>query len=125
MRSYLGTSNINNIAPWVHGAHTVKYLNNGIESDRAPIKKLIEATGGFKVRKRAWSTIKGFEGIRILNKGQFDFWLRRDEPKLRVQQRSTRPNVSLLYAFNLNHSFCYLRTLQVVWVWRIRSPVNN
>ncbi len=22
MRSYLGTSNINNIAPWVHGAHT-------------------------------------------------------------------------------------------------------
>ncbi|WP_039990911.1 DDE-type integrase/transposase/recombinase, partial [Vibrio azureus] len=33
----------------------VKYLNNGIESDHAPIKKLIEATGGFKVRKRAWS----------------------------------------------------------------------
>jgi hypothetical protein len=23
MRSYLGTSNINNIAPWVHGAHTL------------------------------------------------------------------------------------------------------
>ncbi|ABU75024.1 hypothetical protein M892_28325 (plasmid) [Vibrio campbellii ATCC BAA-1116] len=22
MRSYLGTSNINNTAPWVHGAHT-------------------------------------------------------------------------------------------------------
>ncbi|CAH7455651.1 transposase [Vibrio chagasii] len=66
----------------------VKYLNNGIESDHAPIKKLIEATGGFKVRKRAWSTIQGFEGIRMLNKGQFDFWLRRDEPKLRVQERS-------------------------------------
>ena len=24
MRSYLGTSNINNIAPWVHGAFTLK-----------------------------------------------------------------------------------------------------
>ncbi|WP_145993927.1 DDE-type integrase/transposase/recombinase, partial [Vibrio sagamiensis] len=66
----------------------VKYLNNGIESDHALIKKLIEATGGFKVRKRACSTIQSFEGIRMLNKGQFDFWLRRDEPKLRVQERS-------------------------------------
>ena len=35
----------------------VKYLNNGIESDHAPIKKLVVATGGFKIRKRAWSTI--------------------------------------------------------------------
>ena len=26
MRSYLGTSNINNIAPWVHGAHTFDSL---------------------------------------------------------------------------------------------------
>ncbi len=51
-----------------------------------PIKKLIEATGGFKVRKRAWSTIQGFEGVRMLNKGQVGFWLRRDE--LRVQERS-------------------------------------
>ncbi|WP_039983770.1 DDE-type integrase/transposase/recombinase, partial [Vibrio sagamiensis] len=66
----------------------VKYLNNGIESDHDPIKNLIEATGGFKVRKQAWSTIQGFEGIRMLNEGQFDFWLRRDEPKLRVQERS-------------------------------------
>lgn len=31
----------------------IKSLNNGIESDHAPIKKLIVATGGFKVRKRA------------------------------------------------------------------------
>ena len=64
----------------------VKYLNTGIEPDHAPIKKLIEATVAFKVRKRAWSTIQGFEGVKMLNKGQFDFWLRRDEPKLRVQE---------------------------------------
>ena len=29
----------------------VKCLNNGIESDHAPIKKLVVATGGFKLRK--------------------------------------------------------------------------
>ena len=34
-----------------------KYLNNGIESDHAPIKKLVVSTGGFKIRKRAWLTI--------------------------------------------------------------------
>lgn len=44
-----------------------------------------KTVGGFKVRKRTWSTIQGFEGIRISNKKQFDFWLRRDELKLRVQ----------------------------------------
>ncbi|AUI85492.1 hypothetical protein BS333_03335 [Vibrio azureus] len=36
------------------------------------IKKLIEATGGFKVRKRAWSTIQGFEGIRFLQQAQVE-----------------------------------------------------
>ena len=39
----------------------VKYLNNGIESDHAPIKKLVVASGSFKIRKRAWwghSTIR-------------------------------------------------------------------
>lgn len=35
----------------------IKTLSNRIESDHAPIKKLIVATGGFKSAKRAWSTI--------------------------------------------------------------------
>ena len=39
----------------------VKSLNNGIESDHAPIKKLVVATGGFTIRNRAWSTIQGIE----------------------------------------------------------------
>ena len=47
----------------------VKYLNNGIESDHSPIKKLITATSGFKIQKRAWPTIQGFESVRMLNKG--------------------------------------------------------
>lgn len=53
-------------------ARQVKYLNNGIESDHAPIKKLTVATDGFKLRKRAWSTLQGFESLRMINKGQFD-----------------------------------------------------
>lgn len=70
----------------------VKYLNNGIESDHVPIKKLIVATGGFKIRKRAWSTIQGFESLRMLNKGQFDFWLRNDERQTLVRERSAFMN---------------------------------
>ena len=70
----------------------VKYLNNGIESDHVPIKKLIIATGGFKIRKRAWSTIQGFESLRMLNKGQFDFWLRNDERQTLVRERSAFMN---------------------------------
>ncbi|SON51456.1 transposase (plasmid) [Vibrio tapetis subsp. tapetis] len=76
----------------------VKYLNNGIESDHAPIKKLVVSTGGFKIRKRAWSTIEGFESLRILNKGQFDFWLRDDERKTLVRERSAFMNRLFSYA---------------------------
>lgn len=66
----------------------VKYKNNGIESDHAPLKKMIVATGGFKIQKRAWSTIQGFESLRMLNKGQLDFWLRNDKAKTLVRERS-------------------------------------
>ena len=66
----------------------IKYLNNEIESDHAPIKKLIKACGHFKIRKRAWSTLQGFECLRMLCKGQFDFWLRREDEKLRQRERS-------------------------------------
>ncbi|GAW47224.1 hypothetical protein PDPJ_3_00045 [Photobacterium damselae subsp. piscicida] len=80
----------------------VKYLNNGIESDHSPIKKLIMATSGFKVQKRAWATLQGFESVRMLNKGQFDFWLRHDEPKTKVLDRSAFMNslfnVDAIYA---------------------------
>ncbi|WP_146866794.1 DDE-type integrase/transposase/recombinase, partial [Aliivibrio fischeri] len=63
----------------------VKCFNNGIESDHAPIKKkLVVPTGGFKLRKWAWSIIQGFESLRMLNKGRFDFWLCHDERKTLV-----------------------------------------
>ena len=79
----------------------VKYLNNRIESDHAPLKKLITATGGFKRYHRAWATIKGFESLRMLNKGQLDCWLRQDERKVLVRERSAfmnrRFNVEVVY----------------------------
>ncbi len=50
------------------------------------------ATGGFKSAKRAWSTLQEFETLRKLNKGQFDDWLRRDEAKFRVRERSAFMN---------------------------------
>ncbi|CNB53778.1 IS6 family transposase [Yersinia intermedia] len=70
----------------------VKYLNNRIESDHAPIKKLVKAAEGFKRPNRAWSTLQGFETMRRLNKGQFDIWLRCDEPECRVRERSAFMN---------------------------------
>lgn len=70
----------------------IKTLSNRIESDHAPIKKLIIATGGFKSPKRAWSTIQGFETLRKLNKGQFDDWLRHDYPGFRVRELSALIN---------------------------------
>lgn len=66
----------------------VKYLNNGIESDHAPIKKWIKSTGGFKLDKRANATLFGVETMRMLQKGQFDLWLRRSESEARVWERS-------------------------------------
>ena len=84
----------------------VKSLNDGIESDHALIKKLIVAAGGFKIRKRAWSTIQGFESLRMLNKGQFDFWLRNDKRKTVVRERSALMNrlFNVEVAFNNNES---------------------
>jgi transposase-like protein len=52
----------------------VKYLNNIIESDHGKLKRLIKPTLGFKSMKTAYAPIKGFEVMRMLKKGRFDFW---------------------------------------------------
>ena len=55
-------------------AHVVhrraKYLNNRIEADHGQLKRLIRPTLGFKSMRTAYATIKGFEVIRALKKGQ-------------------------------------------------------
>jgi hypothetical protein len=47
-----------------------KYLNNRIEADHGQLKRLIRPTLEFKSMKTAYATIKGFEVMRALKKGQ-------------------------------------------------------
>ncbi|MGC1968108.1 MAG: IS6 family transposase, partial [Candidatus Acidiferrales bacterium] len=48
----------------------VKYLNNVIEADHGKLNQLIRPVRGFKTLKTAYATIKGFEVMRALRKGQ-------------------------------------------------------
>lgn len=48
----------------------VKYLNNVIEADHGKLKQLIKPVRGFKTMKTAYATIKGFEVVHALRKGQ-------------------------------------------------------
>lgn len=52
----------------------VKYLNNVIEADHGKLKRLIKPTLGFKSMKTAYATIKGFETMLALKKGQGRGW---------------------------------------------------
>ena len=48
----------------------VKYLNNVIEADHGKLKQLIRPVRGFKTLKTAYATIRGFDLMRALRKGQ-------------------------------------------------------
>ena len=48
----------------------MKYLNNVVEADHGKLKLLIRPVRGFKKLKTAYATIKGFEVMRALRKGQ-------------------------------------------------------
>jgi len=48
----------------------VKYLNNIVEADHGKLKQLIRPVLGFKTLKTAYATIKGFEVMRAMRKGQ-------------------------------------------------------
>ena len=48
----------------------VKYLNNVVEADHGKLKQLLRPVRGFKTLKTAYATIKGFEVMRALRKGQ-------------------------------------------------------
>ncbi|SMB54587.1 Integrase core domain protein (fragment) [Serratia proteamaculans] len=48
----------------------IKYRNNVIECDHGKLKRIIDATLGFKSMKTAYATIKGIEVMRTLRKGQ-------------------------------------------------------
>ena len=48
----------------------VKYLNNVVEADHGKLKLLIRPVRGFKTLKTAYATIRNFEVMRALRKGQ-------------------------------------------------------
>ncbi len=48
----------------------VKYLNNVIEANHGKLKQLIRPVRGFKTLNTAYATIRGFEVMRALRKGQ-------------------------------------------------------
>lgn len=48
----------------------VKFLDNVIEADHGKLKQLIKPVRGFKTMKTAYATIKGFEVMHALRKGQ-------------------------------------------------------
>ena len=48
----------------------VKYLNNVVEADHGKLKLLLRPVRGFKTLKTAYATLKGFEVMRALRKGQ-------------------------------------------------------
>ena len=52
------------------------------------IKNLINVGRGFRVRKRVRSIIQVYELLRMLSKWQFYLWLRRDDRKTLVRERS-------------------------------------
>ena len=52
----------------------MKYLNNVLEADHGKREILIKPVRGFKSMPTAYATIKGFEVMRALRKGQARPW---------------------------------------------------
>src|SRR3546814_12871982 len=52
----------------------MNYLNNVVEADHGNLKILIKPVRGFKSIPTAYATIKGFEVMRALRKGQALPW---------------------------------------------------
>ena len=48
----------------------MKYLGNVVEADHGKLEQLIRPVRGFRTLKTACATIKGFEVMRALRKGQ-------------------------------------------------------
>jgi transposase-like protein len=50
----------------------VKYLNNLIEQDHRGIKRLTRPGLGFKSFPSAWRTLRGYEAMNMIRKGQVE-----------------------------------------------------
>ncbi len=47
-----------------------RYLNNRIEQDHRATKRRVKASGGFRSFPSAWRTIRGYEAVHMIRKGQ-------------------------------------------------------
>ena len=56
----------------------VKYLNPRIEAEHGKLKRVIRPTLGFRTMKTAYATLRGFEVMRALKKGQAALWQYQD-----------------------------------------------
>ncbi len=66
----------------------IQYRNNIIECDHGKLKRIINATLGFKSMKTAYATIKGIEVMRALQKGQVEsFYLGHPLGEMRLVSR--------------------------------------
>ena len=60
------------ILPKKVGLRQIKYLNNIIEQDHRPIKRIVRPMLGFQSFHTAIKTLKGIEIMHMIKKGQVD-----------------------------------------------------
>ncbi len=88
----------------------VKYLNNVIEADHGKLKILIKPVRGFKSIPTAYATIKGFEVMRALRKGQARPWCL--QPGIRGEVRR-HAHLALVHT-SIEHSRDWCRSLLIL-----------
>ncbi|MCP4745112.1 MAG: DDE-type integrase/transposase/recombinase [Desulfobacteraceae bacterium] len=62
----------------------VKYLSNIVEQDHRFIKRLVRPGLGFKSFYKTWRTLKGFEAMNMIRKGQIE-GIEKGDSKSQVQ----------------------------------------
>ncbi len=95
----------------------VKYLNNVIEADHGKLKILIKPVRGFKSIPTAYATIKGFEVMRALRKGQARPWCLqpgiRGEVRLVERAFGRHAHLALVHT-SIEHSRDWCRSLLIL-----------
>ncbi len=74
----------------------IQYRNNIIECDHGKLKRIINATLGFKSMKTAYATIKGIEVMRAIRKGQAEsFYFGHPLGEMRLVSRVFEKDLSI------------------------------
>lgn len=62
----------------------MKYLNNIVEQDQRFIKRLVKPGLGFQSFHTAWRTLRGYEAMHMIRKGQVE-WIEKGEVKNQIK----------------------------------------